>query len=157
MILAGFEGGHKATPYGTVDRNGFVLGFNKPLTLDLCRVMLGNTSLKNAMKAVGSWGQFYFVMQVACIAAFLATSQQATSRLRNIVLAVQFVFLPSAALGALFGYIQLSSFLAGTADGETISDGLPLWLATQPIWLLACGLALCLSNYGQRTRNPKAT
>lgn len=53
LVFVGLlEAGHDATKYGTIDSNGYPLGFNDPITLGHVRIMFGNATWSGFMESL---------------------------------------------------------------------------------------------------------
>jgi hypothetical protein len=143
------DAGHSNTPDGTQDSKGHPLGFNDRLTWELCGTMFRNASLETIWEVAGIYGLAYFLAHLAGFSVLLLTRKRATSKTRERFFLLQLLLFPTGWLGALMMFPIVLSFLAGTADGETISDGLPLWWAVQPVWFVV-SLVAALHSFWNR-------
>ena len=147
------EAGHNNTPYGTQDSKGHPLGFNDPLTWELCRIMLRNASWAKTWEVTGIYGLAYFIAHVVGLNVLLLTRRKATSKIRERFFLLQLVMFPTGWLGAWVFPWVFFWFLAGKIDGETISDGPTFWWIFQPIWF-AVSAAITLHSVRNRASAP---
>lgn len=152
LPLMAFEGGLQATPGDTKDSKGFVYGFNNRITPELYGIIFRNTSMTATIKAVGVIGVLTFAAEIIGLGVILGTSRHAASRLRESYFVSQMIFFIPAAIGGFFGSLILRDVVKGVADGETFTDGLPVWWLAHSFWFCASLTVYILSRLSRRVR-----
>jgi hypothetical protein len=150
------QAGHDATPYGTRDSQGHPLGFNDPITSELCWIMVSNVTLASFIQALGWYGALYVLAQLVGLVLVLKDRR----RIRAWYFWCQLLLFPTVwlvvlmvalwSLGVLSGSIQGPVFVL---DGETFQDGPPFWWMAQPSWLMVSILIASYSTWGLRVQS----
>ena len=143
------EAGYYNTPYATKDSSGNPLGFNDPITPELYGIMFRNADWNGFCKRIGWYGGFYVLMQFVGLVGVLNSKELGVvkAKRRFYYFLVQLILFPLGWLGLLF----MPGIFLG-ADGETISDGIPLGWVFQPFWFTICiALAFCYSKTAARS------
>ena len=129
------EAGYYNTPYETKDSKGNPLGFNDTITMELYGIMFLNADWNSFCKRIGVYSGLYVLTQFVGLIAVVTTKEmnEAKAKWRMYYFFLQPVLFPAGWLGLLL----LPVFLLG-ADGETITDGIPLGWIFQPVWFAIC-------------------
>ena len=152
------QAGHDATPYGTRDSQGHPLGFNDPLTSELCWIMVSHVTFGSFIEGLGWYGVFYLLMHFVGLALVL--------RDRFGIPAwyfwSQLLLFPTGWLVVVGITLYTVAILVGqeqapffVLDGETFQDGPPLFWVAQPVWFGVSLLIASHATWGLGSRSGK--
>lgn len=133
------EAGYGGDIVGTRDSTGNELGWNLPLTWELCRAMLENATWDAATDHLGWFGGLFLCMHLV-IAALLAGADRIGPRASAAIAWVQLVLFPTGWLGVVVLPFLTLEFLHGDVTPEALCEP-PLWWTFQPLWFLTAILA----------------
>jgi hypothetical protein len=153
------QAGHDATPYGTRDSQGHPLGFNDPITSELCWIMVSHVTLGSFIEGLGWYGVLYLLMHLVGLALVLRDR----FGIRTAYLWSQLLLFPTVWLILLMIGWECVAVLSGSIqgpvfvlDGETFQDGPPFWWMAQPSWLVVSMLIASNGTWGPQAQTVSA-
>lgn len=136
LLAVALEAGYAESPEGLHDSGGHALGHNEPLTPELARMVLANTTAGSMVDALGWHGVLFLVLHLLAL-AFLAGALRISSGFAARFFWMQFVLFP---LGWLTSLMLFDLVVHREIDGEGLTD-VSFWWTFQSLWLFAAALA----------------
>ncbi len=155
LYLTWLSAGYANTPFGTHDSAGRPLGFNDHLSAEHYLILLRNADLSAVFKALGWIGTIIVLTHFAALISIACSLPKFVRSLFKLMLWGQFALLPIGFLAIFLIPFVLGAFVSGAADGEVLSDGVPMWWLVVPSWLILCVMVLATKT-GEGLQNQRA-
>lgn len=139
LFAAALEAGYGEPLVGSKDSAGNELGYQLPLTWELCRAMLANASSDAIVSHLGWFGGLFLFMHLL-LAGLLAGADRIAHRASAAIAWLQLVLFPTGGLGLIVLPFVTLDCLRGKLDPEALCEP-PLWWTFQPLWLLTAVLS----------------
>ncbi len=123
------------TPYETTDTAGRTMGFNDPLSMEHCRIILSNFRIRKFCEL--NYAYSWLLLAMHGWGAWLLLKMDLSRPLIRWFFALQGLIFPLGWLGFLAIAAMARSVLQGTFDRESMVDLPFIALTAHPIWIMA--------------------